>query len=427
MNHFFSFLTTAASGMSRRILLVVALVAPTGAMAEYKLQSGDTLEISVTGVPDLRQRSQIGLDGDVALPLVGQIKVSGISVSEARAKITQSLSNRLYQQSTIDGREIQHLVLPETIVVTVAEYRPIYVSGDVAKPGEYVFRPGMTVRQAIAVAGGYGLIQPRVADPFLQTADFRSENQALWAEFATEQARIWRLRTELGQQGVEYTGNKAPIPAELAGRLLQTANEQLKAHVAAREQDKALLQEAVAKANAQLSILAAKKKNDQEGNQADTADFEKARDLAQRGLTLAARLSDARRSALLSADQLLQTVVEMSNIERQRDEYTRQLEKIDSDARINALRELQEANLRVAQITARLQSTGDKLMYTGLQSQFTQGMDRTPNITVYRDGEKGRERLTADENLELAPGDVVDVTLETKSSAKGPMLSKSGG
>jgi polysaccharide export outer membrane protein len=129
----------------------------------------------------------------------------------------------------------------------------------------------------------------------------------------------------------------------------------------------------------------------------------------------------------LSADQLLQTVVEMSNIERQRDEYTRQLEKIDSDARINALRELQEANLRVAQITARLQSTGDKLMYTGLQSQFTQGMDRTPNITVYRDGEKGRERLTADENLELAPGDVVDAALETKSSTKGPMLSKSGG
>ena len=41
------------------------------------------------------------------------------------------------------------------VVATVVEYRPIYVNGDVSKPGEHPFRPQMTVRQAVALSGGY--------------------------------------------------------------------------------------------------------------------------------------------------------------------------------------------------------------------------------------------------------------------------------
>jgi polysaccharide export outer membrane protein len=406
--------------------IVLALV-PTSAIAEYKLQSGDTLEISVTGVPDLKQRSPIGVDGEIALPLAGQVKVSGLSVSEARAKIATDLSNKLYPQTTVDGREIQHLILPDTIIVTVADYRPIYVNGDVAKPGELPFRSGMTVRHAVATAGGYDLMQFRLANPVLQAADFRSDYETLWAQFAMEQARIWRLRTELGEQGVEYAGDKAPISAELAQRLMQDQTELLKARLADREKDKALFQEAIGKADVQLNTLAEKKKKDDEGSQADTAEFEKVRELAGKGVTTAARLSETRRAALLSADQLLQTIVEMSNIERQRTEYSRQLEKIDSQAHIDAWRELQDATLRLAEITARLKSTGDKLMYTSLlPSQLTPGKGGRPYITIYRNGPKGPERLTGDEDVELAPGDVVDVALQINSSADVASERKAG-
>jgi polysaccharide biosynthesis/export protein len=405
----------AAPAASWRFLLSAALVlVPASALAEYKLQSGDILEISVTGFPDLRQRSPIGVDGEIVLPLAGQIKVSGLSVSEARAKIAKDLSNKMYQQTTVDGREIQHLVPANEIVVAVAEYRPIYVNGDVTTPGERAFRPGMTVRHAIAIAGGYDLMRSRLANPFQQTADFRSDYEALLAEFATEQARIWRLRTELGEQKVEFAGAKAPLPADFSDRLMQVETEHLKARLADREKDKTFLQEAMAKATVQLGVLAEKKKKDQEANQADTVDFSKVRELFQKGMTASARLSEVRRAALFSSDQLLQTVVEMANIERQRGEYYRQLEKIGSQSRIDAWRELQDANLRLAQITARLKSSGEKLKYSTLQSQLTRGMGR-PDITVYRKGENGPERLAADEDLELAPGDVIDVALEAKN------------
>lgn len=425
------------SSPSRRVAApdaswIVALVAvfaliPTSAIAEYRLQPGDTLQFSVTGVPDLSQRAPISVGGEIALPLAGQIQVGGLSVSDARAKIAADLANKLYHQTTVDGREVPHLMLPENIVVTVAEYRPIYVNGDVARPGELPFRPGMTVRQAVATAGGYDLMRFRLANPVLQAADFRSDYEALWAGFAMEQARVWRLRTELGEQGVEYAGDKAPISAKLAEHFKGDETALLNARLTDRDRDKSLLHDAITKADAQLNTLAEKKQKDEEGSRADTDEFEKVRALEEKGVTTAARLSDTRRAALLSADQLLQTIVEMSNIERQRSEYARQLEKIDSQAHIDAWRELQDANLRLAEITARLKSTGDKLMYTSLlPSQLSPGKGAPPDITVHRNGEKDSQSLAADEDTELAPGDVVDVSLETKGFASAVNQQKAG-
>lgn len=399
-------------------ILSIAALASNSAAAEYMLQSGDTLEISVTGVSDLRQRSPIGVDGQIALPLVGHVKVDGLSVSAARVKIAGDLSSKIYRQQTNDGREIRHLILPDEVVVALVEYRPIYVSGDVVKAGEYVFRPSMTVRHAIALAGGYDLMRFRLVNPFLQAPDYRAEYEALSIELATEQARIWRLQNELGEAGVEYkaNANNNAIPMELTERIMQAAAEHLKARIADREKDKALLQEAVTKATLQIDVLVEKKRQDQEGSDADTADFQKVKELFQKGIAPTTRLSDARRAALLASGQLLQTIVEMSNIERQRGEYARQLEKIDNQARIDGWRELQEANLRLSQITARLKAAREKLMYTGmLRSALGRGMGGQPKITVHRKGGSGLERLTADEDMELSPGDVVDVALEPES------------
>jgi polysaccharide biosynthesis/export protein len=261
----------------------------------------------------------------------------------------------------------------------------------------------------------------RLINPFLQASDFRSEYDALWAELATQQARIWRLRTELGEQNAQTTDSKAPISPELRERLMRSEAEHLKARIADREKDKSLLEEATRKANAQLVILAEKKKQDTEGNAADMDDFQKAKELFHKGMTPTTRLSDARRAALMSSNQLLQTIVEMANLERQRGEYNRQLEKIDSQSRIDAWRELQDANLRVAQITARLRGASEKLMYTGLQqSQLGRGTGERPHITVYRKGESGTEAISAEDDLELAPGDVVEVMQKSESLAGLP-------
>src|SRR5439155_24520111 len=95
MQYTISSFTSTAVRPNWLIALIGALIlVSSSATAEYKLQSGDTLEIAVTGVPDLKQRLPVELDGEISLPLVGQVKVGGLSLAEARATITGRLSNK---------------------------------------------------------------------------------------------------------------------------------------------------------------------------------------------------------------------------------------------------------------------------------------------------------------------------------------------
>jgi polysaccharide export outer membrane protein len=386
------------------------LFAPTAAFSDYKLQPGDTLEISITGVPELRQRSPIGLEGDVSIPLVGQLEVRGLTVAEAREKIIRSLSNKVYQQRSPEGREVAQLILPDAIMVNVADYRPVYLNGDVSRPGEQPFRPGMTIRHAVAVAGGYDALQLRGQNPIYQRVDLRADYEALWTEFAREQARIWRLKTELGYSDAESPKNKKmPVAPDTLAQLVKTEEDHLKARNADRQKERAYLEGSIKGANAQLDVLADKKKKDEEAVQADAVDFEKVRELFQKGMTPTTRLSESRRAVVLSSTQLLQTVVEITNIERQRGEFARQLDRLDSQARIDSLRELQEANLRLEQISTRLQSTSEKLRVKGGR----------PEIWVYRKTDQGPQNVVATEDMELNPGDVITITLQTETSVLG--------
>ncbi len=394
-------------------LILAPISAP--ASADYKLMNGDVLDISVVGFPDLKQRALVGLDGEVVLPLIGPVKVRGATVAEARATITKALAGRTQMQLTVDGRELQHLILPSEVVVQVAEYRPIYVSGDVALPGERPFRPGMTVRQAISLAGGLDRLRQRTNNPFTAPEDFRADYEVLSAQLAAEEAKIWRLRSLLGEN-VQFSKGSVALPPGFNSRLQEVERDQLQAALDDRNKDGALLRKAIDHADAQMATLSDKNQNDKQASDDDQADYRNVKALFDKGLTASARLSDARRAALLSADQLLQTIVETANVERQRDDYKRLLEKAQNQARIDTLKDLEASVLHAAEIAVRLKSAEQKLKYVGVQPRSLEDLAGEPSIVVNRIDENGPQTLTADEDKALMPGDVVVVTLDAKTS-----------
>jgi polysaccharide export outer membrane protein len=341
--------------------------------------------------------------------------VSGLTVEDAQALLAESLSNKQYRQTTGDGREIMYLIQADQVFVSVGEYRPIYVYGDVARPGEYIFRPGLTVRQAVAIAGGYGQTQLRGANPLLEAADFRSDYEALLAQFAAERARMWRIRTELGED-VKYVAD-ASVPKALAEQLKRTATEHVNARLADSEEEKAHLRRLIEEASRQLTLLAEKKKQDEEGAQAATEEYESVRQLFQKGLAPTGRLSEARRAVLYSSTQVLDTIVQASNIERQRGEYTRQLQRIDSERRIAAWADLQESYMNLAQISARLDSAAQKLALTGQPQPSWAREGEQITMTVHRKDQSGPVAMPGSEDLELAPGDVVEIRLDNENFA----------
>ena len=149
-----------------------------------------------------------------------------------------------------------------------------------------------------------------------------------------------------------------------------------------------------------------------QGEQADIAELKKMNELYAKGSLPSPRVVDARRAVLLSATRRLQTEAQLMQAQKLQRDLARQLERIDDIRKIDLLRELQDANVRLASLSARLRNVQEKLHYTGIvKSQLARGKGAKPDITVIRRSDHGQQRITADEEFELSPGDVIDVAL----------------
>lgn len=111
-------------------------------LSSYKLGAGDLITIRVLGEEDLkREKVRLSDAGTISFPILGEIRVKGLTVGELDDLITKGLKGR-------------YLVDPE-VTVSIDEYRNFFVNGHVEKPGGYPFMPGLTVRKAISIAGGF--------------------------------------------------------------------------------------------------------------------------------------------------------------------------------------------------------------------------------------------------------------------------------
>ena len=210
----------AADPRGLRVVLGVALyvmsavVSP--ACAAYKLQPGDTIEIAVAGIPELRQRSTVQPDGAIAFPLVGSIAVEGLTPAELRTQAQAQLAKKIYRLRANDGREVLTVIQPEDVSASIVAYGPIYVTGDVAKPGEQIYLPEMTVRQALALAGGVEFAQARLSKPTRDLSELTGAYELALIRLAEATAKMARVTAELNGQndlvGLDFSD--APLPKE---------------------------------------------------------------------------------------------------------------------------------------------------------------------------------------------------------------------
>jgi polysaccharide export outer membrane protein len=107
----------------------------------YTLDSGDKLRVVVFGQDPLSNNYTVDAQGQISLPLIGNV--------EARGMTTAQLGN------AIAARLRQSFIRDPSVAVEVEIYRPFFVLGEVTYPGQYPFVPNMTVENAIAIAGGF--------------------------------------------------------------------------------------------------------------------------------------------------------------------------------------------------------------------------------------------------------------------------------
>jgi polysaccharide export outer membrane protein len=109
--------------------------------APYQLASGDRLRVIVFGQDSLSNSFSVDGAGNISLPLIGLVRAQGLTTAEL--------------SRAIEARLRQGFLREPSVSVEVEAYRPFFVLGEVTVAGQYPFVNGMTVQNAIAVAGGF--------------------------------------------------------------------------------------------------------------------------------------------------------------------------------------------------------------------------------------------------------------------------------
>jgi polysaccharide export outer membrane protein len=107
----------------------------------YALDSGDALRITVFEQPSLSSTYTIDVEGMISMPLIGDVPARGLTADELDTSVTQALRDGFLRNPDVS--------------VEVAAYRPFFVLGEVGTSGQFPYVAGMTIRSAIAIAGGF--------------------------------------------------------------------------------------------------------------------------------------------------------------------------------------------------------------------------------------------------------------------------------
>jgi polysaccharide export outer membrane protein len=115
---------------------------PPAAAGAYRLGPGDAVRLIIFGEDGVSGEFRVGDTGTIAVPLLGGVRAAGLTPTE----LEHSVATRLQQAGLLQN---------PSVAAEVTSYRPIFVLGEVNKPGEYPYQPGMTMVTAAAVAGGF--------------------------------------------------------------------------------------------------------------------------------------------------------------------------------------------------------------------------------------------------------------------------------
>lgn len=380
----------------------VILSSQTMARAEetYRLGVQDKLKIHVSEWPALTGEFTVGADGEVSLPIVGEIKAMGLLTGEVAALISKRLQER------------GGLKDPPDTAVDISAYRPFYILGQVTTPGEYSYRPGMVVLNALSLAGGL----------------YRSARGGEWALDASAISTVGQLallksrKTDLSAEqerltleaagGTTFTAAKPDAPVEFLRAMdgqrllfdsrLQRFLEEKRSLEASKDiqtRELASLDSQIVTANSNLD--------------AAKAELENIRVLTQKGLT-SNRLYPMERTTSEVRNELGTLQISRLRAEKDLNEVTGELSKLENVRKSEALAGLQSVKTQLLEIEKQENSLSSLLKSASAYSSdlSEQEMDDAAPVmtyTIVRREDDTTVEIDATEVTRVLPGDIVKV------------------
>ncbi|MDA9398980.1 hypothetical protein XH79_09425 [Bradyrhizobium sp. CCBAU 45389] len=390
------------------LLLCAAMTgAVTSAVAqEYRLGVSDRLKIKVQEWPDLSGEYIITPDGVVSLPLIGNVNVVGLRLDD----LAQQISDRLQRRSEKAERPFA--------AVEITQYRPFSILGDVQRPGEYPFRPGLTVIQAITVAGGY--YRPEVGllrldrDIALAKGDIRTlvqkQNRLLAREARLTAVIAGREDISLPAELRDQQDNPAIAAiAESEQAALAVEYGTIRSETAALEEVKTLYQQEIRSLRGQIEALS------QEDSTIQTQ-LRDMRSLSARGLALMPTLFNLERAAAQISNEKMNMQTAIVRAEENIALAEQRLRERTFERSRSNTRDLQQTRDEIADVRARIRTAGDLLTEAQISApaeareRLAEKTQRSGFILIRKDGETTRA-LIAEETTPLMPNDIVKIPM----------------
>jgi protein involved in polysaccharide export with SLBB domain len=354
----------------------------------------------------------VGQGGKISLPLVGDVSAAGKSPTDLSQAIGQALQARI------------GLVEPPSISVEVVQFRPFYIVGDVERPGEYAYRPGLTLLQAITIAGGVprakGLGAARLEREAIAT---RGDLRLLETDLVATLVRKARLSSEL------QASDEIAIPDELSAsagesfyrsivgqerHLFQSRKESFATQVRALEQLKVQHETEAASLVKQLemhdSLIELLK-----------PELESVLHLYKQQLVTATRkLAVERNANQLQSDRLrLETALARARQEASKTEIAMIDLRNKRSTEINS--ELRQSQARLNELNERIETSQRLLFDTEVTAPRVLAVrsrmkEAQPIYSVVRVSGGRSMELDANESTQIEPGDTIKVELPLPAS-----------
>ena len=391
--------------------LVLSVLLPAATLAEdYALRVGDRIAVRA-GWWDFTLsefRSWESVSGEYGIPLGGSIQVPLAGSVQAAGRNVQSLALAISSQIQ---RRVGLGSVPE-VAIEIGSHVPIYVIGAVSAPGEYPFRHGLTVQQALALAGGMGPTEDAATSDGAERDRLRYEGQiaVLSSQVEALEAEEARLDAEilaLDSKDIDLRSAPEQLRFGLEGDLFQARQRSLDTR-----QDNILeLQDVVRERLQRLDEQIALRMRQLETAREDVAAME---DLKERGLAI--RSSE---TAALSAVASLESLIIGLEVARLEAEQSLNLAMRDEIALFDEARLERLARLRAVQLelgTFRSQLTTVRKLYSEAVARSghigTEVGDAVLSYVVTRTDGDETNRFPADLLTRLEPGDTLEVEIE---------------
>ncbi len=365
----------------------------------------------------------IGPRFKLSLPLIGQVSVEGLSLEQLGAFLGKKLEERM------------GLAVAPDVSVEVIKYRPFYVVGHVNTPGEYSYRPGIDVLQAISLSGGFFRIEGATTMRLdRDIAVSQGERALLIRERDTMIARRARLEAEL------RGANQISFPKELIrrergaamARLMQQENLIFETRKKAYKTKLTVLSELHKFLEKEVISLIAQTKT--QDRQLALIKEEKASidALAAKKLARLNRILDVKRDLATFEVEKLRTQAALSKTRQDISRNQIAIVELENQRESDLRTELQQTDNRIEQIARRME-TLQKLLYEaqviapGRIADQSQDLEIRTRYTVIRRIDGNAVELRATETTVLRPGDTLKVELLLPAIGDTVSPNRSGG